>query len=140
MGLEVYCFSWKDGAVCADVADHFFPISIIEKESILKECQTAGIDGITTIASDTAVLTVNYVAGKMGLISNSDEYSQTTTNKFLMRRCFEAHNVPSPKYVKIAAEREAVAWKRFTVPNTFPPQWRGRKKNLSPTRPLWRNT
>lgn len=106
MGLEVYCFSWKDGAVCADVADHFFPISIIEKESILKECQTAGIDGITTIASDTAVLTVNYVAGKMGLISNSDEYSQTTTNKFLMRRCFEAHNVPSPKYVKIAAESE----------------------------------
>ncbi len=117
MGLEVYCFSWKDGAVCADVADHFFPISIIEKESILRECMAAKIDGITTIASDTAVQTVNYVAWKMGLISNSYEYSQTTTNKYLMRRSFTAHKVPSPKYVKIAGESstELIAGLKFPI-------------------------
>ena len=101
MGLETICFAWEDGAVCKDVADHFYPISIIEKEEILKVCQEIGIDGITTIASDTAVLAVNYVASRMGLISNPDEYSETTTNKYLMRQCFMENAVPSPKFSRV---------------------------------------
>ena len=98
LGYEVHCFSWRDGAVCAEQADFFYPISIIEKESILQECMRIGIDGITTIASDVAVLTVNYVASRMGLISNPDEYSEVTTNKYLMRKCFTENDVPSPRY------------------------------------------
>lgn len=98
LGYEVHCFSWKDGAVCADYADYFYPISIIEKERILEECQRIGINGITTIASDVAVLTVNYVASNMGLISNPDDYSQITTNKYLMRQCFVDNGVPSPRF------------------------------------------
>jgi len=98
MGLETHCFSWRDGAVCADYADYFYPISIIEKEEILKVCQEKGIDGITTIASDTAVVTVNYVASRMGLVSNPDEYSEITTNKYLMRQCFMENHIPSPKF------------------------------------------
>ena len=101
MGLEVHCFSWEDGAVCKDVADYFYPISIIEKENILLVCQKIGADGITTIASDTAVVTVNYVAQRMGLISNSEEYSIVTTNKYKMRQCFLNSNVPSPKFVLV---------------------------------------
>ena len=98
LGYEVHCFSWRDGAVGAEQADFFYPISIIEKESILRECERIGIDGITTIASDVAVLTVNYVASHMGLISNPDEYSEVTTNKYLMRKCFTENDVPSPRY------------------------------------------
>lgn len=101
MGLEVHCFSWEDGAVCKDVADYFYPISIVEKEEILQVCQNIGIDAITTIASDTAVVTVNYVAQRMGLISNPDEYSSMTTNKYEMRQCFLNNNVPSPKFVLV---------------------------------------
>lgn len=81
LGYEVHCFAWRDGAVCEAYADYFYPISIVEKEEILKECMRIGIDGITSIASDVAVLTVNYVASRMGLISNPDEYSEITTNK-----------------------------------------------------------
>jgi len=101
MGIEVHCFSWRDGAVCADVADYFYPISIIEKEKILEECRRIKIDGITTIASDTAVVTVNYVASRMGLISNPDEYSEVTTNKYLMRQCFLENTVPSPRFTLV---------------------------------------
>ena len=36
MGIETHCFSWRNGAICADMADFFYPISIIEKEEILK--------------------------------------------------------------------------------------------------------
>lgn len=98
MGVESICFAWEDGAVCKDVCDHFYPVSTVDKDAILKICQEIKIDGITTIASDVAVLTVNYVAEKMGLIGNPDKYSETATNKYLMRKCFMEHNVPSPKF------------------------------------------
>ena len=98
MGIETHCFAWKDGAVCRTVADYFYPISIIEKDEILEKCQEIKIDGITTIASDTAVITVDYVASRMGLVSNPDEYSAITTNKYLMRQCFIDSGVPSPKF------------------------------------------
>lgn len=98
LGVYSICFAWEDGAVCKDLCDKFYPISTIDKEAILKVCQEEKIDGITTIASDVATLTVNYVAEKMGLIGNPDKYSQTATNKYLMRQCFMDHNVPSPKF------------------------------------------
>lgn len=101
MNIEVHCFAWEEGAVCKEVADYFYPISIIDKDKILEKCQEIGIDGITTIASDTAVVTVNYVASRMGLISNPDEYTEITTNKFLMRQCFMRNDVPSPKFALV---------------------------------------
>ena len=27
MDIETHCFSWRDGAVCADVANYFYDIS-----------------------------------------------------------------------------------------------------------------
>ena len=29
MGLEVYCFSWPKEAICKDVVDKYYPISIL---------------------------------------------------------------------------------------------------------------
>lgn len=98
MGVESICFAWKEGAVCKDVCDRFYPVSTVDKEEVLRICREIGIDGITTIASDVAVLTVNYVAEKMGLIGNSDKYSVYATNKYLMRQCFTEYEVPSPNY------------------------------------------
>lgn len=108
MGIETHCFAWEEGAVCKDIADFFYPISIVDKDAILHRCQQIGIDGITTIASDTAVVTVNYVAYRMGLISNPDEYSEITTNKYKMRRCFLDNDIPSPKFVLADEENK---WK-----------------------------
>jgi len=98
MGLYTICFAWEDGAVCKELCDKFYPISIVDKDAILKVCREEGIDAVTTIASDVAVLTVNYVAEQMGLIGNPDKYSQTATNKYLMRQCFMENGVPSPKF------------------------------------------
>ena len=101
MGIETHCFAWEQGAVCKNVADYFYPISTIDKEAVLKKCREVGIDGITTIASDVATLTVNYVASRMGLISNPDEYSETCTNKYKMRQCFIENGIPSPKFTLV---------------------------------------
>ena len=99
MGLEVHCFAWEDGAVCKDIADHFYPISIIEKEEILSICQQIGINGICTIASDVAAPTVAYVAERMGLVGNSYESAVRANNKYLMRESFSKAEVPCPKYM-----------------------------------------
>jgi len=108
MGLEVHCFAWQDGAVCQTVADRFYPISITEKEEILRVCRQVGVHAVTTIASDLAVPTVNYVAAQLGLTGNDDRYSAMVTNKLLMRRAFAEHGVPSPAFALVRVTDEGV--------------------------------
>lgn len=112
MGLEVHCFAWTEGAVCKDVADFFYPISIVEKDEILDVCQKIGIDGICTIASDVAAPTVSYVAEKMNLTANPYVAAVRANNKFLMRNAFMAAGVPCPQYrmVKSVDEAKNINW------------------------------
>jgi hypothetical protein len=104
MGLRTICFAWAEGAVCKDLVDVFYPISIVEKEQILDVCQKEHIDGICTIASDVAAPTVAYVAEQMGLVGNSYEASPTMSefmipneyemlNKQEIRRFFEVNSL-----------------------------------------------
>ncbi len=97
-GCQTYVFAWENGAVGKQNADYFFPISIVEKELILEKCQEIGIDAICSIASDLAVITVDYVAEKMNLNANSIECSEIATNKFKMRNAFLTNGDPIPKF------------------------------------------
>ena len=101
MGLETHVFAWAAGDRGERIADYFYPISIREKEEILAKCREIGIDGIISIASDLAVETVNYVAEKMGLVGNSIEATEISTNKHLMRKAFEANGDPGPRSMLI---------------------------------------
>lgn len=116
MGIETHCFAWREGAICADIADYFYPISTRDEDKILSKCQEIGIDGICTIASDVATLAVDYVADKMGLIGNPVEYANTCTNKYLMRKCFEEHNVPSPRFCEVSSIADLDKCKDFVYP------------------------
>lgn len=102
MGLETHVFAWAAGDVGEKAADYFYPISIVEKEEILEKCKEIGIDGICTIASDLAAVTVNYVANGMGLTGNSPECAEISTNKHKMRRAFEEGKDPSPKSILVS--------------------------------------
>ena len=115
MGVYTICFAWEEGAVCKDLCDKFYPVSTVDKEEILKICKEEQIDGITTIASDVATLTVSYVAEQMGLVGNPDKYAQTATNKYQMRQCFMEHDVPSPKFCEAAGYVPEAA-KNFRFP------------------------
>jgi biotin carboxylase len=95
-GYETHVFAWEEGAIAKDEADYFYPISIVEKEEILKICLALNIEGIVSIASDLAVLTVNYVARHLGLVCNPEITDTISTNKFLMRQAFAKNNVPIP--------------------------------------------
>lgn len=106
MGLNTICFAWEDGAVCKDVADKFYPISIIEKDKILSVCLEEKIDGICTIASDVAAPTVAFVAENMGLMGNSYEVAVRANNKFKMRNAFSKAGVPCPFYKIVTSEND----------------------------------
>lgn len=96
-GIETHVFAWKCGDAGEKEADYFYPISIVEKENILEKCKKIGIHGICSIASDLAMLTVNYVAEHMNLVGNSIACTSVSTNKHKMRQRFNEKGDPSPK-------------------------------------------
>lgn len=100
-GIETHVFAWLTNDVGEKSADYFYPISIIEKEEILRKCKEIGIDGICSISSDLAVTTVNYVAEMMGLTGNSILCAEVSTNKHRMRECFRQNGDPSPKSCRV---------------------------------------
>ena len=106
LGMETHVFAWAANDVGEKSADHFYPVSIIEKEKILEICRGIGIDGICSISSDLAAITVNYVASEMGLPGNSMESCEKSTNKFRMRRCFEENGDPSPQSLRVRSVSE----------------------------------
>ena len=104
MGLRTICFAWPEGAVCKDICDVFYPISITEKDEILLICREEHIDGVCTIASDVAAPTVAYIAEQMGLAGNSYEAALRAHDKHLMREVFRDAQIPSPGFVCISKE------------------------------------
>lgn len=102
MGIETHVFAWAADDVGEKSADYFYPISIVEKEAILHKCRTIGVDGICSIASDLAMVTVNYVAEQLGLTGNSAECTERSTNKHKMRQCFEENGDPSPRSILVS--------------------------------------
>lgn len=120
-GHEIHCFAWDDGrAVCKEYADYFYDISVLEKETILKKCREIRIDGILTIATDICIPTIAYVAHHLNLPGNSIECSLLTTNKSMMRKCFEENNIRSPHSVTVS-EFNPDDFKTFNYPLIIKP-------------------
>ncbi len=99
LGYETHVFAWEEGAVGKYTADYFYPISITEKESILEKCRELKPDGICSIASDLASVTVNYVAENLGLTCNQTRYTDIQTNKYKMRKALQSAGISCPKFV-----------------------------------------
>lgn len=101
MGLRTLCFAWAEGAVCKELCDVFYPVSVTEKEEILRICREEKIDGICTIGSDIAAPTVAYVAEQMGLTGNKYEAAVRANNKYLMREALVKAGVDCPAFCRV---------------------------------------
>ena len=108
LGITTHVFAWAADDVGEKAADFFYPISIVEKEAILAQCRKIGIDGITSIASDLAMITVGYVASAMGLCANSPEAVKRSTDKRAMRLAFASKGDPSPRSILVESETDPV--------------------------------
>jgi len=98
MGIQTHVFAWETGAVGKEFADFFYPISITEKEIILDKAKHIKPDGVISIGSDLASITVNYIASNLGLIGNSLECTIITTDKYLMRKKLSISDLPCPAF------------------------------------------
>lgn len=98
MGYETHVFAWEEGALAKEEAHFFYPISITEKEQIISLVNNIKPVAICSIASDLAILTVNYIANELGLVANSLECTELTTDKFKMRNVLKKNGLPCPKY------------------------------------------
>lgn len=104
LGYETHVFAWQDGSVGERTADFFYPISIVERDQILEKCQELQPAAIASIGSDLAMLTVNYVADRLGLPGNSLACTRMSTNKYHMRCAFQRAGVPVPGFVRVEPE------------------------------------
>ncbi len=103
MGYETHVFAWRDGAVGEKNADYFYPISIIEVDEILEICKKIQPDGVATIGSDLANVTVAKLADALGLPGNSLTCIEKSTNKASMRAAFKAAGIPTP-YFRVVSD------------------------------------
>lgn len=129
MGIEIHCFAWEDGAVCKDIADYFYPVSILNYQEIFEVCKKIKIDGITTIATDMAVPTICYVAENLNLVTNTSKTGLIATNKGLMRQAFLLNNCNSPKFN--IYQKQTEIYNNFNFPVIVKPVDRSGSRGIS---------
>ena len=130
MGFETHAFAWEAGDIGERTADYFHPISIVEKEQILKVCQDLGVEAVVSIGSDLAVLTVNYLMRKLGLPCNSEETDLISTNKYMMRKAFAVAGLPTPQFIKIKEGESLSGLNRFAYPLIVKPTDRSGSRGI----------
>lgn len=130
LGYETHVFAWEDGAVGKDTADYFYPISIIEKEKILDKCRKIKPDGVCSIASDLASITVNYVSEKLGLPCNQTKFTNIQTNKYAMRQALMDAGLPCPKFVLADENFDLAKLSGFKFPIIVKPTDRSGSRNI----------
>ncbi|MDO5134844.1 MAG: ATP-grasp domain-containing protein [Eubacteriales bacterium] len=106
MGYTTHVFAWREGAVGAEDADFFYEISITQKEEILEICRRLRPEGVATIGSDLANITVQYVSEGLGLPGNARDCIWRSTNKYAMRRAFREAGLPVPYFAVAKGEDE----------------------------------
>lgn len=101
LGLETFCFAWEKNAVCKSFVDHFYPVSILEKEKISEICKNAHVDGVVSNASDITSEIAAYVAEANGLNSTSYSHLIKLRDKHLVRNlCKNIEGLSTPHYYK----------------------------------------
>ena len=97
MGIETYCFAWEKGAVAKPYCDFFYPINVLDKESILKVCQQKKVNGVIA-AAEIAIQSAAFVAEKMNLHGNSLSVANEIRNKYIQRK--KTQNIPNLEHIK----------------------------------------
>lgn len=130
LGYETHVFAWAVGDIGESTADYFYPISIDKKKEILKICKKIQPQGITSITTDFAVETVNYVARNLGLVANSSFTDRVSRNKYEMRQALKNSGLNVPKYVSVSSIEE-LAHEKFIFPVIVKPTDRWSSKGVS---------
>lgn len=67
LGFRIIGFAWSESAICKDLADSFFPISITETDTIVDICRKEGVSGVISNGSDVTAEAVSMISSRLGL-------------------------------------------------------------------------
>lgn len=85
LGLRIIAFAWEQGASSKDLADKFYPISIMETEEIVSVCNKENVIGVVSNCSDVTAEAVSKITTKMGLRGIPYDSFLKMKNKYAMR-------------------------------------------------------
>lgn len=131
LGYETHVFAWACGDPGEKAADSFYPLSIDDKEGILKKCKEIGICGICSITSDFAVPTVNYVARHLGLVGNSERTDVVARNKYQMRCALKEVGLYVPPFMQAGEDFKLEDAKGVSYPVIVKPTDRWSSKGVT---------
>jgi biotin carboxylase len=92
IGIDANC-----QAACANIANKFIPLDFSDEQQLLEICRSEEIDAIMPI-NEWGVLPSAYVCQEMGLIGNSLETANNSTDKGRMRDCWAILKNGNPDY------------------------------------------
>jgi biotin carboxylase len=119
LGYETHVFGkgkHRLQTVAGELADYYYPISVLSPHEILEEARKIQPAGITSMGADIAVPTMNFVAQELGLVGNSPECGLVATNKHEMKKRFREHGIPTADFVFVGADCYEATYPPFPLP------------------------
>lgn len=92
-----------------ELADKIYYEDTTDYETILEIAKKEQIDGIVTVGTDVAVITIGKVCDELGLCGLTFEAAKIAANKLLMKTKYEEYGVRTAKFRKIPLETSDVA-------------------------------
>ena len=99
LGFETIVIDRDETAVGANYADIFEAVNTIDIEAATAVAKKYNVAGTMTISSDIAVPTVCAINEALHLPNQGVGIGLNVTDKAVMRKLFEQHNVKSPKFI-----------------------------------------
>ncbi len=67
MGITTIGIAWSKGAICKDLFDKFYDVSIMDFEKVIEICKQEQVDGVVTNGSNLTIESSSYVAEALNL-------------------------------------------------------------------------
>lgn len=114
-GIWTCCFSNDLSSVAAKSVDMFYPISIFDKDKIVKTCLTEKVNGVIATTELTIEITA-YVAEKIGVTSNPVDIMKVITDKAYVREMTkDVKGLSTPEFWLISKYEDAFKVKHYPV-------------------------
>ena len=110
LGYEVHTVDYNPNSPGFAHAHHYEVISTTDEEGIFNYVSRNQINGLTTVASETAIPTIARVAARTGLSGMSPETALAATNKDVMRKAVLENGIAVPQFIAVSNYQEAVPY------------------------------
>ena len=129
--IESHCFAWENGAVAKEFVDVFHPISIFEKDEIVRICSECGINGVIATTELTVAIAA-YVAEKVGTPCISPDTAEQITHKNWVREKLKgAAYMKQPMYAAMHDPTEVDLRQFEKFPLIVKPAGEGGKRGIT---------